>query len=207
MNNRVMEIVVATTNRAKLAELEILLTDRRVPVRGLAEFAEVKPPVEDGSTLAENARLKARHYSQILHRPVLADDSGLEVEALAGRPGVHSARFAGGKWTNRADQDRANIRKLLDMLSGIPKEKRRARFCCCLCLAGGEKILLEVEGILEGLISDEPRGENGFGYDPIFWLPKQGRTVAQLSPAEKNTISHRGQALRKLMARWEEVDF
>jgi len=201
------EIVLATTNRGKLTELQVLLKGRGVKVEGLEGFGRVEAPVEDGATLAENARLKARHYSQELHRVVLADDSGLEVEALSGQPGVHSARYSGGEWTDRTEQDRANIKKLLEVMSEIPREKRQARFCCCLCLVSESKILLAVEGYLEGYIAHQPRGNNGFGYDPVFLLPDRDKTVAELSPEEKNAISHRGQALRKLMARWEEIDF
>jgi XTP/dITP diphosphohydrolase len=207
MGKKINEIVLATTNRGKLAELEKLLMNRRVQVRVLPEFDKVEAPIENGATLAENARLKARHYSQKLDRVVLADDSGLEVEALQGRPGVHSARFAGDAEANRQKQDQANIGKLLEELTYVPPEKRRARFCCCLCLADAAKILLEVEGALEGAIAQEPRGINGFGYDPVFWLPQRNKTVAQLSQDEKNAISHRGAALRKLMTRWEEIDF
>ena len=201
------EIVLPPTIRGPLAVLQARRRAGGAQGRGLEEFGRVESPVEDGATLAENARLKARHYSQALNRVVLADDSGLEVEALSGEPGVHSARYSGGEWPNHTEQDRANIQKLLEVMSETPRENRQARFCCCLCLVSGVKILLEVEGYLEGYIAQQPRGNNGFGYDPVFSLPERNKTVAELSPKEKNAISHRGQALRMLMARWKEIEF
>ena len=127
---------------------------------------------------------------------MIADDSGLEVGILDGKPGVHSARFAG---VEGPDRDRANNRKLLEMLADVPMEKRTARFCCSLCLCRPGEVVFEVEGQMEGLIIDRPRGDNGFGYDPIFYLPEFDKTVAELSAGEKNEISHRGKALRGLL--------
>jgi len=196
------EIVIATSNRGKLAELQTLLISHGVKVRGLDEFDPIEPPVEDGKTFAANARLKACYYGGILNRLVLADDSGLAVDALGGQPGVHSARFAGGEWADRREQDRANYQKLLEKLKGIPKENRAGRFCCSLCVARSTEILLEVNGFLEGFIAEKPQGENGFGYDPVFWATDKNKTVAELSAEEKNAISHRGRALRKLLEKW-----
>ncbi|MCP4711152.1 MAG: RdgB/HAM1 family non-canonical purine NTP pyrophosphatase, partial [Planctomycetes bacterium] len=166
----------------------------------------IEPPVEDGETFADNARLKACYYGRMLNRLVLADDSGLIVDALEGQPGVYSARYAEGEWADRREQDRANYEKLLTKLAGISKESRTARFCCSLCVARPATAMLEVEGFLEGLIAEEPLGENGFGYDPVFWLPDKNKMVAELDAEEKNKISHRGRALRKLVKRWGTLE-
>jgi XTP/dITP diphosphohydrolase len=198
-------IVLATTNQGKLAELRTMLQPREVSVRGLDDFADIPPAPEDGATFADNARQKARHYSQLLNRLVLADDSGLQVAALDGAPGIYSARFAILDTTDRAEQDRANNQKLLRLLADVPLKNRQARFCCCLCLHSPNDVILEVQGNLEGMILDHPQGSNGFGYDPIFYIPDKQKTVAQLTPEEKNALSHRGQALRKLLLQWNKV--
>jgi len=190
------EIVLATTNRGKLNELEKMLDGWAVRVRGLEEFGPLEEAEETGSTFAQNARQKALYYSNLLQLCVLADDSGLQVDALDRSPGVYSARFAG---VDGPERDRANNKKILELLNGVPDEKRTARFCCCLCLRSPQKVLVEVEGFLEGIIAARPRGNNGFGYDPIFYLSEKGKTVAELTGKEKNAISHRGQALVKLL--------
>ena len=200
-----LEIVLATTNHGKLAELRTMLQPREVTVRGLDEFADIPPAPEDGATFAENARQKARHYSQLLNRLVLADDSGLQVTALDGAPGIYSARFAPLDTNDRVEQDRANNQKLLRLLTDVPLKNRQARFCCCLCLHSPNEVIVEVEGFLEGMILDQPQGSNGFGYDPIFYVPDKQKTVAQMSAEEKNAISHRGQALRNLLRQWNQV--
>lgn len=198
-------IVVATTNPGKLAELRQLFEGQPVVVQGLSEFADLPEAPEEGATFAQNARHKARYYSRHLARWVLADDSGLEVEALGGLPGVRSARLAGEGCRDRAEQDRANVRALLEMLAEVPDDRRQGRFCCCLCLHSPERVILEVQGIWPGRILRQARGANGFGYDPVFFLPDRGRTAAQLAPAEKNAISHRGRALRQLMQQWPTI--
>ena len=191
------EIVLATTNRGKLHELEKMLGGLAVKVRGLEEFGPIEEAEETGATFAQNARQKALYYSNLLRRCVLADDSGLQVDALDQVPGVYSARFAG---VDGPERDRANNKKLLELLNGMSDEKRTARFCCCLCMcSSSQEVLVEVGGFLEGIIATEPRGNNGFGYDPIFYLPDKGKTVAELTDKEKNTISHRGRALGKLL--------
>jgi len=200
-----LEIVLATTNQGKLAELRNMLQPREVTVRGLDEFADNPPAPEDGATFADNARQKARHYSQALNRLVLADDSGLQVTALDGAPGIYSARFAPLDTTDRAEQDRANNQKLLQLLTDVPLNNRQARFCCCLCLHSPNEVIVEVEGFLEGMILDQPQGSNGFGYDPIFYVPDKQKTVAQMTTNEKNAISHRGQALQKLLQQWNNL--
>ena len=199
MKENVSEIVLATTNRGKLAELREMLSGTEIRVSGLDDFDELPPAVEDGDTFAENARRKAIYYSRLLKKMVLADDSGLLVDALDGAPGIYSARFAQVETNDRTEQDRANNEKLLALLGDIPRLERTCRFCCCLCLGSPQEILLEVEGFVDGVITDVPRGSNGFGYDPIFYLPDRGKTIAQLPPEEKNSISHRGRALRKLI--------
>ena len=192
-------ILVATTNPGKVRELRAMLGDE-VEWKSLADFPGVGEVKEDGATFAENARKKALGYARATGLWTLADDSGLVVDALGGAPGVNSARFSGerAQGADRRIVDRRNMEKLLSMLQGVPKEKRTARFVCCLCLAGPEKVLIETQGTLEGLITEEPAGTGGFGYDPVFLVPQLGKTVAQLGEEEKNAISHRGNAMRKL---------
>ena len=141
----------------------------------------------------ENACAKAEFYARLTGRLCLADDSGLEVDYLKGAPGVYSARYAG---EHAADEE--NNQKLLDNLTGIPPEKRTARFRCVLALANQEKTLLTADGTIEGIILPAPRGDNGFGYDPLFFVPELDRTLAEISADDKNAISHRGRALRQL---------
>jgi XTP/dITP diphosphohydrolase len=191
------KILVASTNPGKLRELrEMLIGD--IEWVGLSDFPDVSEIEEDGKTFAENARKKALGYARATNLWTLADDSGLVVDALGGQPGVKSARFAGVKGEDRKIIDHKNIEKLLKLLKNVPKEKRTARFVCCLCLSSPEKVLIETRGELEGLIIDKPAGENGFGYDPVFFVPKLNKTVAQLESEEKNAISHRGNAISKL---------
>jgi len=199
------EIVVATTNPGKLAEISKLLDEFAVQIRSLAEFFPVEEAVEDKDTFADNARKKAQHYSSLLGRWVLADDSGLEVEALGGQPGVYSARFSQIETVDRKQQDRANNEKLMKLLEGVPAEKRGGRFCCHLCLASPTEVLLEVEGHVDGVITEAPAGELGFGYDPYFYVPTRGKTAAQMDYQEKNSVSHRGRALRKLLEKLPEI--
>lgn len=157
-------------------------------------------PMEDALTFAGNARIKALAYARATGIRCLAEDSGLEVDALGGAPGVHSARYSGAEG-NRAERDAANNEKLLRELSGIPRTERTARFVCALCLADPDgTIVAETRGTYEGIIADAPRGSNGFGYDPLLWLPDAGRTSAELSPDEKNARSHRGAAVRQMAA-------
>ena len=191
------KIFVATTNPGKFKELSEML-DEEIAWVSLKDFPETQPVIEDGRTFEENARKKAVGYAKQTGLWTIADDSGLVIDDLNGQPGVQSARFAGSKDSDRKIVDRKNYEKVLSLLKNIQPEKRTARFICHLCLASPEKILIETEGTLEGLIIDRPIGENGFGYDPIFFVPRFNKTVAQLSSEEKNSISHRGQAVRKL---------
>jgi XTP/dITP diphosphohydrolase len=197
-------ILIATTNAGKFVELSAML-DEEIGWVSLRSFPNTKPVEEDGETFTENARKKALGYAKQTGLWTLADDSGLVVDALGGEPGVRSARFAEflpprhqDTKKNRKEIDRRNFEKVLKLLKDVPKEKKTARFVCCLCLASSEKILIETEGVLEGFIIEQPIGENGFGYDPIFFVPGLNKTVAQLPDDEKNAISHRGQAVRKL---------
>jgi XTP/dITP diphosphohydrolase len=188
-------IVVATRNAGKLREFQTLLRPRTCDVRSLADFADDTRGVEieeSGSTFAENARLKAAGYSRLIPFPVLADDSGLEVDALGGRPGIHSARYAG---PDASDADR--IRKLLGELENR-EGGRNARFVCALALARNGEVFAQSEGSCSGVIISEARGSKGFGYDPVFLFPELGKTFAELDEAEKNQYSHRARAVAAL---------
>lgn len=187
-------LVVATMNRGKLREVRDLLSGLPVHLISLDEFPGIAVAEETGSTFAENAAIKALYYARATGHWALADDSGLEVDALDGAPGVRSARYAG----SQAD-DRANNMKLLNALRDVPSEKRTARFFCAMALSSPEGVLATAAGRLEGFIGDEPRGANGFGYDPHFYVPELGMTAAQMPPEQKNLISHRGQALRAIL--------
>ncbi|MEH7379744.1 XTP/dITP diphosphatase [Bacillus sp. JJ1533] len=187
------EIMIATKNRGKVKEFRDLFASQGVEVKSLLDYPTIEDIEETGVTFAENAQIKAEAIAKKLHIPVVADDSGLAIDFLDGRPGVYSARYAG---EHKNDLD--NLNKVLDELKGVPQEKRAARFHCALALAiPGEKTEI-VEGTCEGVITEKPIGENGFGYDPIFFIPQKGKTMAELSKEEKNQISHRGNALRKL---------
>jgi len=204
--SEIKEILVATGNPGKIVEIRAML-DADVRWLGLADLPPMAEIIEDGTTFAENARKKAVGYSKATGLWTLADDSGLVVDALGGAPGVKSARFSGEK-PKDADRtliDHRNIAKTLELLKDTPEEKRTARFVCRLCLAKPEKILIETEGTLEGLITDREIGLNGFGYDPIFFVPELNKTVAQLTSEEKNAISHRGKAIGKLKPLLDEL--
>ncbi len=188
-----MRLVLATRNEGKVKEIREALSGLEVDLLTLSDFPEVPEVHEDGATFSENAKKKALTVAKFTGLPALADDSGLEVDALGGMPGVRSARFAG----EGADDD-ANNRKLLELLKGLPPERRTARFRCVLALAFPDGEVYTVEGTCEGLIAEEPAGEGGFGYDPLFLIPEEGRTFAQMTREEKNSLSHRGRALRKL---------
>ena len=194
------EIVLATGNPGKLREISQVLSGLPVDIVGLNEIADIPEPEETGATFARNARDKALYYSRATGRWCLADDSGLEVDALAGAPGVLSARYSSDTVSPKADRktiDPANNAKLLEELKDVPDQGRTARFVCCLALAGGGEILIEASGTFEGLIARGGAGDNGFGYDPLFYVPERDCTAAELPPEEKNRISHRGQAVRR----------
>ena len=191
--SRRREILVATRNPGKQREVTAVLGALGVEFVTLERFGDLAEAVEDGETFAANAAAKARHYSRLTGMWTLADDSGLEVDALGGAPGVRSARYAGPQRS-----DAANNARLIVELRDVPDERRTARFRCAVAVASGERLLAEASGTIEGRIIDEPRGSNGFGYDPHFLIPELGRTSAELPPEHKNRISHRGRALAAL---------
>ncbi|MCH8029754.1 MAG: XTP/dITP diphosphatase [Candidatus Dadabacteria bacterium] len=186
------EIIIASANSAKVREFSALLSPVVGRIVPMGEMDPVPELEEKGASFRENALGKARTVLGASGLPTLADDSGLEVQALHGRPGVYSARYAGSEAT---DDD--NIRKLLDELEGV--ENRAARFVCCLALVYPDGREIVVEGVCEGVIAEEPKGEGGFGYDPVFMIPELGKTMAQISPGDKNSISHRGRASRAMI--------
>jgi len=191
-------LLLATRSAGKLRELRAMTAASGWRWRGLDEFPDVPEAAEHGRTFAENARLKAQYYAERTGLPALADDSGLEVDALGGAPGVDSAYFAG---TPR--DDAANNAKLVAELANVPENRRTARFRCTMAFAAGGRVLLEAAGAVEGVIVLEPRGAGGFGYDPHFLVPSLGRTMAELATGEKNRISHRAQALAEMIPKLE----
>ena len=194
----VKELVIATRNMGKLEEFKVLMKELPIEIKCLADFDEVEEPAETGRTFAANARMKAQYYAKKLGEPCIADDSGLEVQALDGAPGVRSARYAGEKAT-----DAENNEKLLNIMKF--QVKRTCRFRCALAVAlPNGKVLNEVDGICEGMLLHAPLGEGGFGYDPLFWSTELHKGMAEASMQEKNKISHRGKAIRKLVALWEK---
>lgn len=192
-------IVIATRNQGKAKEFAAIFNEKGYQVKTLLDYPDLPEVEETGKTFEENARLKAETISAILKQPVLADDSGLIVDALNGMPGIYSARFAG-----QPSNDASNNAKLLHELTGIPQEKRTARFHCTLAFAAPDKDSLVVEDEWEGFVGTIPRGENGFGYDPLFIVSEEGKTAAELSDETKNKLSHRGKAVAKLKQEWEE---
>ncbi|RJO66144.1 MAG: RdgB/HAM1 family non-canonical purine NTP pyrophosphatase [Myxococcales bacterium] len=190
-----MKLLLATLNRGKTADLARLLDSSPIEVLSLRDFPDVPDVEEDGETFLANARKKALAYRRLTGLPVLADDSGLAVETLGGEPGVRSARYGG----EPAD-DARNIARLLRELAPYPRpEQRKARFVCVLVYLDGEEREHVTEGVCEGTIAAAPRGDNGFGYDPLFIHPQfGGRTMGEVTRDEKNSVSHRGQAFRAM---------
>lgn len=200
-----MNILFATSNPHKIAEVEAILAPLGIHVTGLDALDAVPDePIEDGDSFEANARIKAVYYAQHTGRSCLADDSGLEVDALNGAPGIHSARYASDEVEHffdlpRAERDAANNRKLLRQLSDIPQSQRAARFVCAMCLADPEgNVIATSRGTFPGVVTGNPAGDNGFGYDPLLYLPDVNCTSAQLSSRDKNARSHRGDAAREL---------
>jgi len=188
-----MRLLLATTNRGKLTELRQIMAETGMELIGLGD-SESTETIETGPTFSDNALLKAMHYHREYNLPTIADDSGLEVEALGGAPGIHSARY-GGSGAN----DDARVSKLLDAMKHVPANERRARFVCAAAFVwrGGQKVVVDEA---QGLILTSPRGTDGFGYDPIFFYEPLNRTFAELTTSEKSAVSHRGRAFRKLVA-------
>jgi len=186
-----MKLVLATQNKDKIKEIKNFLSDLKIRILTLDNFRYNLPLKETGQTLEENALLKAKAIYKLTKLPTLADDSGLEVAYLNGKPGVRSSRFAGEKATYLD-----NNLKLLRLLKNVPSQKRKARFRCVMALMLDEKKAKLLEGKISGFIATELKGEKGFGYDPLFFIPKLKKTFAQLSIKQKNGISHRAQALQ-----------
>lgn len=184
-----MHIVLATKNQHKKQELVALLRGLDITIRTLDDFPEAPDVVEDGDTCEANAMKKAVEMAQYTGLTAVADDTGLEVDALGGRPGVFAARYAGQQATYED-----NCRKLLLELQGIPADRRTGRFVTVAAIATPQGKRLSAKGLLEGVIAEQPAGSHGFGYDPVFWLPEYGQTLAQLAPEVKNRISHRARA-------------
>jgi len=189
------ELVLATRNAHKAAEMRALLTDLGLQVRTLAEFPGAPDVVEDGATCEANAIKKAVTAAHYTGLTAIADDTGLEVDALGGRPGVFAARYAGEGATYED-----NCRKLLSELHGVPRDKRTARFITAVAIAQPSGSVQTVTGVLKGRIAEKQAGSGGFGYDPVFFVPEQGKTLAEMTPDEKNRISHRAQAFAKAKA-------
>ena len=186
-------IIIATQNEKKRAEIrEILKDNPGILLRGPDDFPFLPLVEEDGTTFQENAVKKAIILAKACNTWAMSDDSGLEIDALGGRPGVYSCRYAGANAT-----DEKNIEKVLSELRGVPRERRTARFICTTALAGSKGLFFVVEGCCEGFITEEPKGKYGFGYDPIFYVPDHRQTFAELNPAIKNRISHRAHALKQ----------
>ena len=187
------QVIVATKNAGKAKEFEHIFNQYNVVVKSLLDFEGIEEIVEDGQTFEENALIKARAIAKQFNQVVIADDSGLEVDALDGRPGVYSARYAG-----EGRNDQANIEKVLSELEGVPTQNRSARFVCALALVTPEGQEAVVRGLCEGQFLSECVGSEGFGYDPIFYLPQLGKTMAQIPKSQKNVLSHRAEAFKKL---------
>jgi XTP/dITP diphosphohydrolase len=209
------QILLATRNKNKAGELETLLAGFKLRVLGLDEFPELKEIEETGSTFTENALLKARYACSATGLVALADDSGLEVDALNGEPGIYSARFYLKNPARNAaaqnppeqkttDKDAANIACLLERMKNIPEGQRQARFCCAIAAAAPAGGFITAFGAWPGVIAHEPVGKCGFGYDPVFWDPKLKRTAGQIAPAVKNSRSHRYLALQNLLRLWPD---
>ena len=195
MSNK--RIVLASNNAGKVREINQLLEHSGIEVLPQAQF-DIDDAVEDGLTFVENAIIKARHAAKLSGLPAIADDSGIEVDALDGRPGIYSARFAG-----EGSSDEANLRKLLDEMRDVPEAQRSARFQCLMVYMrhAEDPTPIICQGTWEGRILTAPQGENGFGYDPVFFVPEQGCSSAELDAATKNSLSHRGKALQQLIKR------
>ena len=198
----IRELVLATRNRHKREELAALLRDMGVTIRTLDEFPNAPDVVEDGETCEANAVKKARVIAEFTGLPAVADDTGLEVDALGGRPGVYAARYAGEDATYED-----NCRKLLRELMGVPRERRTARFLTVAAIAFPSDGIRVTRGTLDGVIAEEASGTLGFGYDPVFLIPELGKTLAQLSADQKNSISHRAKAFAQAKDLLREMKF
>jgi len=199
-----MKILIATTNPGKISEFRDMLGGEKFQWDDLSQHKEVQPVEETGRNFVANATLKASEYAKRFNTYTIADDSGLEVDALNGSPGVHSARWAELNNAGKGDADNNDL--LIHQLDNVPDDQRTGRFVCVLALAAPDgKVLLTARDTVEGRILREERGENGFGYDPLFLIDELGKTTAELEPNEKHQISHRGKALRQLRELMEKT--
>lgn len=196
----ISKLLMATHNQGKAAELRNLLADLPVQILTLADFPDEFVIEETGTTFLENALQKAKAAAEFFGLPTLADDSGLEVDALQGQPGVYSARFAG----EPCDDQRNNL-KLLQLMQGIPTAQRTASFVSVIAFVTPQGQVFTTEGHCEGIILESLRGTGGFGYDPLFYLPELGKTMAELTLAEKNTVSHRAKALKAMVSELQKL--
>ncbi|MFW6323950.1 MAG: XTP/dITP diphosphatase [Desulfovibrionales bacterium] len=194
-------VVLATSNQGKVREMAALFQKSHpdIKILCLRDFPEIQDIPETGDTFLENATIKAEHVSKTLGMVAIADDSGLEVDALNSAPGVYSARFSGPGAT-----DASNNALLLEELRTVPWEQRTAKFCCVMVARAPGGQTLQARGEWEGLIGLEPRGQSGFGYDPLFFDPHAGKTAAQMNPEKKNQVSHRAEAMRNLLRKWPD---
>ena len=190
-----LKLLVASQNPGKLAEMRLLVDGLGLEVAAPGDLGLLESPEETGDTFLDNAILKARYYAGRSGLATVADDSGLSVDALDGRPGLYSSRFGG---SDRSDAERTVL--LLDLLRGVPTERRGARFTSAVALVEGERVVFETVETVDGLIAEEPRGAGGFGYDPVFFYPPYGRTLGEVSRVEKDLVSHRGKAFARLRA-------
>ncbi|WML47354.1 XTP/dITP diphosphatase [Neobacillus sp. PS3-34] len=194
------EVIIATKNKGKAMEFEQIFSPKGIKVQTLLDYPEIGDIEETGSTFEENAAIKAEAIAKKLDKMVIGDDSGLIVDALDGRPGIYSARYAG-----EPKDDQANIDKVLAELEGVAEKGRTARFYCALAVATPGMDTVTVSGTCEGLILSERRGTNGFGYDPVFFVAEKGQAMAELSSEEKNKISHRANALKELDRKFDSI--
>ena len=192
-----MTVVIGTTNRGKLAEIRRILADCPCSIDSIADHASVSAPEETGTTFAENARIKAQYYGSLVPHLTVAEDSGLEITRLGGAPGIHSARFAGKSYPEA-------FNKIYEMLDEKGGRTSPARFVCSLAVAEKGEIVFETTGVVDGCIAKTPVGPNGFGYDPIFFYPPFGCTLAQVTARQKIAVSHRGHSFRKLQTFLDE---
>lgn len=200
-SDMIQKLLLATNNEKKLNELKSLFLNTPIQITSLKEEGIDLKVEETGSTFEENAILKAEAYSKASNLPTLADDSGIEVDALNGRPGVYSARYAGENAT-----DSKNCEKLLQELIGVPSDKRTARYKVVFAISIPGKEIKTCEGTMEGIITEKPQGDHGFGYDPIFFIPQFGLSAAEITQEQKNSISHRKIALEKAFKILSESD-